>query len=321
MSFSAKAQYIVSSIVNLANKHDMTISGLQITGGTSVCITLTNCQRMKIINCKLINSTNRGVVINGCTDIQVLNNYIGEVSDGVYAKDSKLIKVNFNQIYKIADPVKNTNSAHAGRGVSIQFSNVSGPGNQINYNKIDIPMAATGINPNPNTGDDINLYQSNGVSTSPIEVIGNWVRGGGTGVIDVPPFASKWAGIVLGDVGGSYQKATHNIIVNTGYVGIQTQGGDNITINGNMIYGGKYHWSALGLGSSNFSGVNNKNNTIGSNLINWYGGYSAYQRQSDTAWRPKSGSITNQRPRNWDTNHPLAAIDSTILPAHFITGH
>lgn len=251
-----------------------------------------------------MNSSLQGVFMYDCTNISIDSCFISNVSAGVYAHACGQIKVNSNEFLNMRGPVP--------AGNFVQFNNVSGGGNQINYNKCEDIMGS-GINPNPGGGDGISLFQSNGTAASPIQVYGNWIRGGGTNT-----GASGMAGIVAGDVGGSYQDIENNILVNTGYVGIQQQGGSNLTIANNSIYSANLPWSGGGLISANYSGTASNNNTIANNKINWIAGYLGGARR-DTAWKPGAGSNINARPINWNNNIPAAPINASILPATIIT--
>ena len=80
---------------------------------------------------------------------------------------------------------------------------------------------------NTHTIDVIGVYHSNGTPDSPIMIKGNWIRGGG-------PLLNS-GGIILGDVGGSYQIAEDNILVDPGQYGIQIAGGHNMTLRNNKV--------------------------------------------------------------------------------------
>jgi len=224
--------------------------------------------------------------------------FISNVSAGVYAHRGSSVRVNYNQFFNMVGPFPSGNF--------VQFNNIIGSYNRISYNKCEDAPSTSGA------GDGISLYQSSGLSTDQLYVVGNWIRGGGTNT-----GSSGMAGIVAGDVGGSWQNINGNILVNTGYVGIQQQGGSNISINNNSIYSANLPWSGAGLVSANYSGTPSTNNTIGNNKVNWYAGY--YSIQRDTVWKPGSGSNSNARPINWDTNIPNASINASILPTTIIT--
>ena len=295
--------YVATKPIVLSSASNVTISGDSINGKSLVCITLNNCTNIHITKCKIMNSTIRGILLNSCTNILIDSCFFTNVSVGVYAHLGTQIRILSNDFLNMRGPIP--------AGNFVQFNNVTGSGNQINYNKCEDIIGA-GTNPNPNGGDGISLYQSNGTAASPIQVYGNWIRGGGTntGVLGM-------AGIVAGDVGGSYQDIENNILVNTGYVGIQAQGGTFITIMHNQIYSDQLPWSGVGLASANYSGVPSSNNTIAYNTVNWKAGYLS-MGQRDTTYKAGSGTSANALPTGWSTNTVKATITPSILPVALI---
>ncbi|HTD99611.1 MAG TPA: right-handed parallel beta-helix repeat-containing protein [Mucilaginibacter sp.] len=294
-----KFRYVATAPINLNGKSNMTIRGDSINGGTAMCLHLTNCSNIHITRCKFQNSKERGIRLDNCTNITIDSCYFTKVADGVYAfKCTGGIKVNYNQFLNMVGPVP--------RGHAVQYNNCSGGGNTINYNQSEI-VNGTGPNPNPEVGDIINLYQSNGIPTDPIRMYGNLLRGGGTATGSM-----GMAGIVAGDVGGSYQDIENNRLVNTGYVGIQIQGGTHITVKYNQIYSDLLPWSALGLGCANYSGAPCNNNTVAYNQVNWQAGYLNMKRR-DTCFKPGTGATLCARPTGWETN----IVNAPLKPVAF----
>ncbi|MGZ3927499.1 MAG: right-handed parallel beta-helix repeat-containing protein [Mucilaginibacter sp.] len=188
--YAAGIKYTASAPLNYSGKTNLVIRGDSINGGGAVCIYLRNCSNITIIKCKLQNSTDRGIRLDNCSNITIDSCYFANVADGVYAfQCTGGIKVNYNQFYNIIGPLP--------KGHAVQFNSCSGGGNTINYNLCQI-VNGTGTNPNPNVGDIINIYKSNGSSLDPIRIYGNLLRGGGTGT-----GSAGNAGIVVGDLGGS----------------------------------------------------------------------------------------------------------------------
>jgi len=301
-----KVKYLSVKPINLNGiTTPTTISGDSINGGNTMCIHLTNCSNIRITKCKLQNSTDRGIRLDNCTNITIDSCFFSGVADGVYAFQCKGgIKVNYNQFYNMVGPVP--------RGHAVQFNNCNGGGMTINYNICEI-VNGTGANPNPEVGDIINLYQSNGLHLDWIRVYGNLLRGGGTATGSM-----GMAGIVAGDMGGSYQDIQNNKCVNTGYVGIQVQGGSHINIMANQIYSDLLPWSALGLGCANYSGVPSTDITISNNQVNWQAGYLNMKRR-DTCYKPGSGVNSCARPKGWETNTVNAPLRATtMLPVQLV---
>lgn len=284
-------------IINLNGKNNQVISDKVISGGTNICIHLTNCHDIHITRCTLNNSTNRGIRLDNCYNITIDYCYFDTLTTGVYAqKCTGAIVCNYNKLQNIANPLLTT----TGVGSGIQYDQCSGAGYKINYNKIQ-------ITPTPFTGDLINITKSNGTSSSYMEVLYNQLRGGGTNNTFGP------AGIVGGDVGGSYQNISYNTLVNTGYAGIQIQGGTHITCQYNKIFSAKtITYSGLGLGVANYSGVPAGTGDIVSlNRINWWGGVSNIKAQRDLVYKPENN---NTKPAGFDTNTHDATLSDAILP-------
>ena len=285
----------VSTTYNLTGYNGITISGKSFNASGSILIHLTNCHDIHITKCKVWNTTTYGIRMDNCYNITIDSCDFNNLATGVYAFGcTGGIVVKNNQFYNMHNNASGPNS-HA-----IQFNTCNGAG-LIAYNKIETP-------PTPYTGDIINLYKSNGLdNTHRIRVVGNWIRGGGTLTGSLGP-----AGIVGGDLGGSYQTIDSNILVNTGYVGQQTQGGTHINVRYNKIYSANLPYSGLGLGCANYSGVipAGVGDTIGYNQINWYAGFLGYQR--DTAYKSAN---SNSKPALWTTNSVYPATASTITAA------
>src|SRR5579872_125273 len=207
---SLSPSYKLTQPIKFQNKSNITISGDSINGGTSPCIFLVNCTNIHITHCKLVNSTDIGIRLERCSGILIDTNYIANVRAGVFAIMCPLggIRVLNNQMKNMQGPYPQADF--------VQLDRVSGPNNQICYNRLENVLGES------NAEDAINLYMSDGLADDPILVTNNWIRGGGPGITG--------AGITAGDKGGSYQKIENNIVVNSGAGGIQVAGGTNIQI-------------------------------------------------------------------------------------------
>lgn len=283
--------YTVAPVINLYDKHDLTISGKYISGGIEPLITLSNCSNIHITGNKLANSPRVGIYLYKCKNITIDNNFITAVSSGVYAEqttDGGII-VNSNQFLNMKGPFP--------RGQFVQFNNVRGPGSSISNNRGENILGRS------YPEDAINLYQSAGTAASPIKIIGNWIRGGG------PSFSG--GGIMLGDNGGSYLTATDNILVNPGQFGMAIAGGDHHVVTNNMIFGVQQFFTNVGLYVNDINGYKTSNNTVTNNKVRYYN-KTNYQ---NNAWL----SPNSVKPAGWDENIWGAAIDNSILPAVIIT--
>lgn len=295
--------YKITAAINLYNKSNVTISGDSIAGGSVACIQLVNCTNVHITHCKLGNSKSFGILIANCSNVLVDSCFITRVSTGVLAVNcpNGAIRVQYNQILNTQGPYP--------QGAGIQFSGVNGGNNHINYNRIENIVGQC------DPEDKINVYKSNGLPSDPITVIGNWIRGSGT--------STTSAGVTMGDQGGSYQLAKDNIVVNSGYEGMQVAGGTYIQMMNNTIYGQALPWSHIGLGHGNYSGLPSNHITMSGNKVNWTSGNPADQiKGSLTRVMNAATSLTAATDIiGWSTNIFNADINTSILPAKIIDFH
>jgi parallel beta-helix repeat protein len=289
--------YQLGKPIKLENKSNITIERDTIDGGTLPCILLINCTNIHITHCKLINSKDIGIRLEGCSRILIDSNEIGNVKAGVFAImcPSGGIRVLNNQMKNMQGPYPQADF--------IQFDRVSGANNQICYNRLENFQGES------NAEDAINLYLSNGLPDDPILVAYNRIRGGGPGITG--------AGITAGDGGGSYQKIENNIVVNSGSGGIQVAGGTHIQIINNIIYSKSFPWSGFGLASSNYSGKPSDNNTVSYNKVNWIAGRLGGIRR-DTVYKAGTGANVNALPAGWHTNTVDVQLSENVLPVKII---
>lgn len=289
---ASSARYKASGVINLTNQHDITITGKSITGGSVPCITLTNCYNIHIINCKLYNSTDVGIHMYKCYNVTVNNNYFTNVATGVYAEQTSNggIVVNNNQFLNMVGPFP--------RGQFIQFNNVNGPGSSVTNNKGENVLGQS------HAEDAISMYQSNGTSSSPIMISGNWIRGGGP--------SSSGGGIMLGDEGGSYLTAQNNILINPGEYGMAIAGGDHNSILNNVIYGSSQYFTNVGLYVNSINGHTITNSSVRGNKVLFYNS----SNYANNCWLAPG---TN-KPSGWDDSNTWGAnVSSSLLPASLIT--
>lgn len=288
---STTTNYLTSAAINLTGSHDITISGKSISGGSVPAITLTNCYNVHITQNLLGNSTDVGIYLYNCYNITVDYNNILNVSTGVYAVNTTGggIAVNYNQFKNMNGPLP--------RGQFVQFNTVSGANNSISYNKGENILGSS------YPEDAINLYMSNGTSASPIQVAGNWIRGGGP--------STTGGGIMLGDNGGSYEVASNNILVNPGQYGMAIAGGDHISITNNQIFAAQQTFTNVGVYIWGQSGSICTNSTISGNQVN----FTNSQGLENNAWIG-TGETT---PAGWSTNVWPASISASILPTTILS--
>ena len=284
---------------------NMTISGLSIDLGnaSTVGITGNNVTNVHITNCRIVNTTGFAILLNSCSNITIDNCFISNVGFGVYAQGtSSVIKVNSNQFLNI----NGINTSFLGHAV--QFNAVNGGGSQINNNRIE-NIAGVALHPH----DMINLYQCNGLQGDSIQVIGNWIRGGQ--ITLWPDAYSGAAGIIMGDVSGSYQACRNNILVNPGYAGIQCVGtGYGIKIDHNQVFS-----TRTAINSNAINILDNTQITVSYNKTNWtnHNGINALLSDGETQYY--LGSPASPTPASFNTNSWGAAISASVLPTTIIT--
>ncbi|GAC1310865.1 MAG: hypothetical protein NVSMB24_29020 [Mucilaginibacter sp.] len=272
--------------INLNGSHGLTISGKVINGGNVPAITLTNCHNIHITKNRLGNSREVGIYLYNCYNITIDYNKIANVSTGVYVVNTSRggISVIHNQFRNMHGPMP--------RGQFVQFNNVNGPYNSISYNRGEnVPGYS-------NAEDAINLFKSTGTPDSPIKVVGNRIRGGGP--------SKSGGGIMLGDNGGRYQVASHNILVDPGQYGIAVAGGDHITLTGNIIYGRAQYFTNVGIYVWGQGGYHCSDITVRGNRVRFM---SAKNVENDS-WI----GTGEAKPAGWDSNEWGAQIGPAILP-------
>ena len=265
-----------------------TIDMLKITNPTGHCISLSHCSNITIQNCKLGPSKGEGVFLYKCTNITVTNCSMDSIDTGVFAGASSGIKIINNDVKNVQGPMP--------RGQMAQFAEVYGGGNRINYN------VGENLPGQSFPEDEISLFMSNGIEGDPIQVIGNWIRGGGP--------SNSGGGIMTGDKGGSYILVKNNILVDPGEYGISIASGHHISIKDNKIYGKKQPFSNVGLSAYKEYQIDCYSDTIMNNEVNF---------------RYMKGQLNNLLNNGgcgdvigWKTNVYNPALNSGILPDKII---
>lgn len=285
--------YSSSPPLNLDGVSNTTISDLDISNPNGDAIELLNCNNITIERCFLHNSSGNGIQLYNCTNITIINNRFDSVATGVYAIQSQQIKVTYNDSKNVLGPFP--------RGQMTQFNNVTGGGNQINFN------VSENIPGQSNPEDAVSIYSSNGLPNDPIQVFGNWIRGGGP--------STSGSGIMLGDSGSSYTIAKDNVLVNPGQVGIGIAGGEYNQLIDNKIYSESLPHTNVGifvwLWPGNPAGTICENHTVYGNEVNWTNKDGTPNHRWDGG---NCGPITG-----WSNNTWNATIDESILPAQILT--
>jgi hypothetical protein len=207
----------------------------------------------------------------------------------------------------------------SGSGSACQMVGCSGSGIEVATCWSEVDMSLTEAQ-RDGVGDVFNFYQCNGTAASYILTHDLKVRGGGSN-------SGGYAGLILGDKGGSYQNGYNNIFVKSGAEGAQVQGGTNIILNNNQMYSPMYDYCFEGIGFGNYSGAPCNNITITNNKISWINkGGSAIAWYQDNSGASTSTGIAGGAALSvdWSTNTSQYSTDGTmtdaLLPSPLWTG-
>ena len=289
--------YTKSSAIQHVRKSNFVIEASEFTDSSNKdLIALYSCENVIIRNNKFGSATVKlAIYLDGCKNVTIIDNTFENVQTGLVAHNSQGIKFEYNDATNIVGPLKGGEKI----GNMARFDKVFGTGNSISYNVCEnFPGESS-------PEDIINVNQSIGTSASPIMVKGNWLRGGGP--------STSGGGILLGDVGGAYQVAENNIVVDPGQYGIAIAGGNNIALRNNKIFSSKKSYNNVGLYAANWyeSLGKSSNITVANNTVN----YTNKDGKLNNFWyagnvEPISGKETNR----YDSG-----LNASVLPTK-ITG-
>ncbi len=285
--------YTKTSPISYSNRSNIVIEGVEISNNNGYAIALYNSENITIKNSKFGPTPMKtAIYLFNCKNITIIDNTFENVQSGLIASTSSGIKFDYNDVTNVVGQIKGGDRI----GVLAQFIQVSGAGNSISYN----------VNENfagqSSPEDLININQSNGTAQSPIVVRGNWIRGGGPSV--------SGGGINLGDLGGSYQIAEDNILVNPGQYGVAISGGHSMTLKNNKVYAKRDHFNNVGMIAVNWYEGQSHSITVSGNSIN----YTNKDGVQNSWWfagnvEPIAGKSTNKTDMS---------ITASILPSQII---
>lgn len=213
-----------SNPVYYQNLNGTLITGLSFDGANAAkdLITLNNCTNVHVTLCRFSNTTGISVRLINCINCTVDYCYFTMVNFAVFATNSPGTKSNYNQGLNLNGPDQkyNGNFAHW-----VQYLNTSGPGLQVNYNRF---LSKDGVAKHPH--DAISLDAVSGTTSSPVQIYGNWIKGGQIAG-GYPGAGDTGVGITAPDVSGSNYDIKKNIVVNSGVNGmLVVANGSNIVI-------------------------------------------------------------------------------------------
>ncbi|AGO47585.1 hypothetical protein Phi17218_052 [Cellulophaga phage phi17:2_18] len=239
--------YDKGEVILLSNQNNITISGLAIGNSSTYGIRLYNCTNIVIENCYIYNCDSVAISTELGSNITIRNNIFEEISTGVYCQGGSGIQVTDNDVKNVKGPFP--------RGQLVQFAGVTGANNKINDNSIE------NISGESYAEDAINLFQTYGTESSPIEIARNYIRGGGP--------SGTGGGIMTGDNGGSYVEVYDNILVDPGQYGIAISSGQFINIHNNIVYGREQSFTNVGIYAWEQYGKPCSDNRIANNRVHW----------------------------------------------------
>jgi hypothetical protein len=219
-------------------------------------VELMECDRVVIEHCYLHDSPGNGVELGNCSEVLVRGCRIENVSTGVYAQESRKIRVEGNFVRNVTGPFP--------RGQMVQFNQVTGPGNAILNNY------ATNERGKSQPEDVISLYRSEGTPEEPILIAHNYLTG--DPVHGSEDKSRSGSGIMLGDGGGAFQTCRNNIILSAGQAGIGVAGGHSLVIEDNLIVGTRSTVANVGLYLWNQSEGPGGRITVRRNRVHWING-------------------------------------------------
>jgi parallel beta-helix repeat protein len=277
---------------------DIEISGNEIGPCAGNAISVQDSARVRVERNNIRDARNNGVVAVGSSNVQIRSNYIDRASTAIRAVRSTAVSVDLNGAMNIRGPFPD--------GQLAQFDSVYGGGNRIRCNATDLSVnqpnpSTTFSTPTIRTEDIINTWMSNGLSTDPIQISYNRLKGGGS---------FTGSGIMTGDGGGSWITAVGNRIVNPWNAGIGVAGGNNIRIERNRIYSDMpTHIAGEGLYIRNFYQPACHSITHDRNEIKWPGPVWTTQHWTHVFWDTNQCSnVTGTSTNN---------LDAAVTPAIF----
>jgi parallel beta-helix repeat protein len=260
-------------------KANIVVDGRSFTNSSGDCILIQNSRNITIRNARITYCKGVGIRIYKSSNILIEKNYFEEVASGVYAVAAQVIKVNYNEF-------KNVNGPYP-RGQFVQFNGVQGDGNRVNYNK------GVNILGQSYPEDLVNMYNSCGTVSDPIQIIGNRFTGGGP--------STHGGGILAGDSGqGCYVVVKGNTLINPGQYGIGIIGGHHIQILDNFVYAKQQPFTNVGIYVYTWPKATYKypcyGHTVQNNKVDWTNKYG----KKNPRWTSGScGTINGWNNNSW----------------------
>ncbi|MDX1693526.1 MAG: right-handed parallel beta-helix repeat-containing protein [Ketobacteraceae bacterium] len=252
-----------------------TISAKRISSSSGHCMEIRGARNIVIEGSVIGACKGNGIYIVNSHNIEIRRNFIEDVQSGVYAVNSTRINVHHNRFLNMKGPFP--------RGQYVQFNNVDGGGNRINYNEGESRLGES------YPEDLVNLYRSKGAASDPIQIIGNRFKGGGP--------SKSGGGIMSGDNDGGNVVVRDNILVDPGQYGIAIAGGDDITIENNRVYGRQQSFTNVGIYVWRQKNTDScRGHRVADNQVRYYN----KNGQLNSAWNAGNcGSVSGWNTNDW----------------------
>lgn len=287
-------EYKTSLEIKHVNKNNFVIEGFDFSGIEGDVIGLYDCENVIIRNNRFRLSNKRGIYLYNCKNVIIIDNTFENVHTALTASTSQGVKFEYNDVFNIGGSL--SESSDNNNGFAVQFIGVTGSDNSVSYNVVENVFGES------SPEDIINIYQSHGIKQSPIVIKSNWLRGGGPSL--------SGGGILLGDLGGSYQIAEDNILVDPGQYGIGIGGGNNMTLRNNKVYAKPQYFTNVAISICNWSEKQSGPShsiTVENNTVN----YTNREGISGKSW----WIYENMEPvTGIETNKYDPKLDESILP-------
>lgn len=280
-----------------------TLTGVHVTSSTGPCIIINQASNV-LIEDNLIGPCQKGEVYavgvnaDSVDNLEIKRNRFMDISTAFYMlgkrsnEPSDHILFERNVARGIRGPMP--------RGQMVQLNTVKGAEIIIRCNVSDQAIGGYGGGPE----DHINIYKSSGTSLSPIQILYNKIRGGGS---------KSGGGILSVDNGdGANVVIDGNILVDPGQYGVGVPSGTNMKVVHNIIYANQNPWTNVGIYVWNqYPKTTCERIEISGNRVNYTNKVGA----SNPYWDSKScGTVETHDKNNWNDTTLSSSIWDVVIP-------
>lgn len=174
---SYRGDFTSSNYIDVDYQNNITYNGLVVTPDNSknggACISLGNCNNVIIENCYFRGTTRKPAIkLYKCSNVTIKNCFFENIFQGVLVQEcSDNIKIDNNEFLNITGKLLTEGDVefilYRELGNAIQFDKVNGAGHSVSFNAIENEIGVSFPE------DIINMYETKGISGSPITIEGN----------------------------------------------------------------------------------------------------------------------------------------------------